>query len=92
MCPNVQSIFSRAAQNESKAEQPRHRGKAMNASAGRVSAERAHELYDLGLAYIRAAIRANLAEVDSEIAAAAILHPAWPRSDGPLGHRAQGSR
>lgn len=38
-----------------------------------------HELYDLGLAYIRAAIRANLAEVDTEIAAAGILHPAWSR-------------
>ena len=44
-----------------------------------VSNERAHELYDLGLAYIRAAIRANLAEIDSEIAAAGILHPAWSR-------------
>ena len=55
----------------------------MNASAGRVSAERAHELFDLGLAYIRAAIRANLAEVDSEIAAAGILHPAWSRSLPP---------
>lgn len=41
--------------------------------------ERLHELYDLGLAYIRTAIRANLAEVDPEIAAAGILHPAWSR-------------
>ena len=45
--------------------------------------ERTHELYDLGLAYIRAAIRANLAEVDTEIAAAGILHPAWSRSLPP---------
>lgn len=55
----------------------------MNASAGSMTAERAHELFDLGLAYIRAAIRANLAEVDSEIAAAGILHPAWSRSFPP---------
>ena len=41
-----------------------------------VSVQRTHELYDLGLAYIRAAIRANLAEVDTEIASAGILHPA----------------
>ena len=43
------------------------------------NAERLHELYDLGLAYIPTAIRPNLAEVDPEIAAAGILHPAWSR-------------
>ncbi len=48
-----------------------------------VSVQRTHELYDLGLAYIRAAIRANLAEVDTEIASAGILHPAWARSLPP---------
>ena len=47
------------------------------------STQQTHELYDLGLAYIRAAIRANLAEVDTEIAAAGILHPAWSRSLPP---------
>lgn len=45
--------------------------------------DRAHELYDLGLACIRTAIRANLAEVDPEIAAAGILHPAWSRRFPP---------
>ena len=48
-----------------------------------VSVQRTHELYDLGLAYIRAAIRASLAEVDTEIASAGILHPAWARSLPP---------
>lgn len=55
----------------------------MNANAAGESARRVHELYDLGLAYIRSAIRANLAEVDNEIAAAGILHPAWSRSLPP---------
>jgi hypothetical protein len=45
--------------------------------------ERLHTLYDLGLAYIRSALRAALAEVDAEIAAAGILHPAWPRRYPP---------
>ena len=41
--------------------------------------DRTHELYEQGLAYIRAAIRSHLAEVDMEIASAGILHPAWSR-------------
>src|SRR3954466_6558176 len=41
--------------------------------------ERTHALYDMGLAHIRSAIRDALAEVDGEIAAAGILHPAWSR-------------
>jgi hypothetical protein len=38
-----------------------------------------HLLYEAGLAYLRTAIRAALAEVDTELAAAGILHPVWPR-------------
>lgn len=46
-------------------------------------AERSHELYELGLAYIRTAIRASLAEVDAEMAVAGILHPSWSRRFPP---------
>lgn len=56
------------------------KGMAVNAAVDPI---RAHELLDMGLAYIRAAIRANLAEVDGEIAAAGIFHPAWSRSMPP---------
>jgi hypothetical protein len=49
-------------------------GKAMNNRL-----EHTHALHDLGLAYIRNAIRTSLAEVDAEIAAAGILHSASSR-------------
>src|SRR3954470_6546643 len=44
-----------------------------------VNTERTHALHDLGLAYIRNAIRSSLSEVDTEIASAGILHSASSR-------------